>query len=48
MKQELFDVIESELTLSGYEVMDVSEDSLIIRDAEHDIDYEIKVTELPG
>lgn len=43
---DIFDTIESSLTLAGYEVMDGGRDWLIIRHSKSDTDFEIKVNEL--
>ena len=44
--QQIFDVVESALTLAGFEVMDDDRYSFIIRHGASDTDYEIKVNEL--
>ena len=44
--EDIFDTIESALTLAGYKIVDGDRGSLIFRDSRTDTDFEIKITEL--
>ena len=45
MNEEIFETIEIALARKGYKLMDRYDDTLIIRDAQSDTDFEITVTE---
>lgn len=45
--KNIFNVIESALTMAGYKLMDFDADRLIVRDSKQDSDYEIIVEKLP-
>ena len=45
---DVFEVIECALAKAGYKIMDGDENSIIIRNADVDTDYEIRIEELPG
>lgn len=47
-KQEIMDIIESNLALEGIEALDRSPNYLIVRDAANDQDYKISLEEIPG
>ena len=44
---DIFEVIEDALANAGYKILDGDSSSVIIRDSENDMDFEIKVTEIP-
>ena len=44
---DIFEVIEDALADAGYKILDGDSSSVIIRDAKNDMDFEIKVTEIP-
>lgn len=46
MEDDIFEVIGCALALAGYKIMDGDSDSIIIRHANSDMDYEIIVKEL--
>ena len=46
--QTIFDIIGSACALAGFKIIDGNRNSVIIRSAASDTDYEITVTELPG
>jgi len=46
MEQRIFEVIEDALALAGFKILDGDNDSIIIRHAPSDTDYEIKIEEL--
>ncbi|MBQ9954764.1 MAG: hypothetical protein IJO87_04975 [Eggerthellaceae bacterium] len=46
MEHEIFEIIESALALAGYKVLDGDNDTVIVRHATGDTDYEIKVSEI--
>lgn len=48
MQSDIFEVIECALAKAGYKVLDGDGDSVIIRHANSDTDYAIRVTEAPG
>lgn len=49
MESDIFEVIENALAKAGYKVMDGdSSNSIIIRHANSDSDYQIEVTEIAG
>lgn len=46
MKKKILEIIDNSLAAAGFKVMDGDADSIIIRDAEHDADFAIKVEDL--
>ena len=44
--EHVLNVIDSALALAGFKIMDGDHESIIIRDCENDIDYEIKIEEI--
>lgn len=46
MKSDIFEVIENALARAGYKILDGDADSIIIRHANSDSDYQIKVAEV--
>lgn len=48
MESDIFEVIETALARAGYKIMDGDSNSIIIRHANSDSDYEIKVNEIAG
>ena len=44
--KEILEHVETALALAGYEILDGDNDSLIIRHASSDTDYEVKVSEI--
>lgn len=48
MESDIFEVIENALAKAGYKVLDGDENSIIIRHANSDTDYQILVKENPG
>jgi len=45
-KEKIFEVIDHALDLAGFDILDGDRDSVIVRDAGNDLDFEIKVEEL--
>lgn len=45
MKEEIFEAIEIALARKGYKLMDRYDDTLVIRDAQSDTDFEITIAE---
>ncbi|MBQ7346010.1 MAG: hypothetical protein IJW45_08125 [Oscillospiraceae bacterium] len=48
MENDILEVIECALAKAGYKVLDGNKNSIIIRDANSDTDYNIRVSEIPG
>lgn len=46
MESDIFEVIETALAKAGYKVLDGDSDSIVIRHANSDSDYQIKVTSI--
>lgn len=45
---EVFEIIEDALALAGYKILDGDKDTVVIRDAKNDMDFEIRVLEIVG
>lgn len=45
---KIFEIMEIALARTGFKLLDGDRDTVIIRDAEADRDFQIKVEEIPG